>query len=234
MTERMTVDGAEGPPRQWTSLADRPSAIGSCLALATVGFVTSMGMPMLVAALIEQYRYSEGQAGYVASTEYLGMFAASILVSSLILRVSRRKLATAGLLIAVLSNAVSLLVTTLPNLLAMRFLSGLGCGTAYAVAVAVLAGTNQTVRNFMFLVFANAVTNVLVLYSFPTVLKYWPSRAYSLSTVGCSSSPRFAYRGCPESSRQFTTQSRKAARRHPTRHHDMSRGSVSLPYSASI
>lgn len=172
MTERMTVDGAEGPPRQWTSLADRPSAIGSCLALATVGFVTSMGMPMLVAALIEQYRYSEGQAGYVASTEYLGMFAASILVSSLILRVSRRKLATAGLLIAVLSNAVSLLVTTLPNLLAMRFLSGLGCGTAYAVAVAVLAGTNQTVRNFMFLVFANAVTNVLVLYSFPTVLKY--------------------------------------------------------------
>ena len=156
-----------------SSAADRPSAIATCLVLATVGFLTSMGMPMVVNALIEQYRYSEGHAGYVASVEYLGMFAASVLVSSLILRVSRRKLATAGILIAVGSNAASLFVTALPHLLAIRFLSGLGCGMAYAVAVAVLAGSSQTVRNFMFLVFANAVTNVLVLYSFPPVLKHW-------------------------------------------------------------
>jgi predicted MFS family arabinose efflux permease len=156
-----------------TAAADRPSAIASCLALATVGFMTSMGMPMVVDALIEQYGYSEGHAGYVASTEYLGMFAASVVVSSLILRVSRQKLALAGILIAIASNAASLFLTVLPNLLAVRFLSGLGCGMAYAVAVAVLAGTKQTVRNFMFLVFANSAANVLVLYCFPPVLKHW-------------------------------------------------------------
>src|SRR6202034_253554 len=61
------------------SAADRTSAIAACLALATVGFVTSMGMPMVVEALIDQYRYREGQAGYVASAEYLGMFAASVI-----------------------------------------------------------------------------------------------------------------------------------------------------------
>ena len=122
------------------SAADRTSAIAACLALATVGFVTSMGMPMVVEALIDQYRYREGQAGYVASAEYLGMFAASVVVSSLILRVSRRKLAGTGILVAVASNAVSLMVTALPHLLVIRFLSGLGCGMAYAVAVAVLAG----------------------------------------------------------------------------------------------
>lgn len=153
--------------------ADRSSVIASCLALATVGFLTSMGMPMLVAALIQQYSYTEGDAGYVASTEYLGMFAASAVVSALVLKVSRRKLALAGITIAVGSNAMSLFVTALPHLLAIRFLSGLGCGMAYAVAVAVLAGTSHTVRNFMFLVFANAVTNVLVLYAFPSILVHW-------------------------------------------------------------
>jgi predicted MFS family arabinose efflux permease len=174
MTERTRADRANSPvPDLRTAAADRPSAIASCLALATVGFVTSMGMPMVVDALIAQYGYSEGHAGYVASTEYLGMFAASVVVSSLILRVSRQKLALAGILIAIASNATSLFLTAFPHLLAIRFLSGLGCGMAYAVAVAVLAGTHQTVRNFMFLVFANSVANILVLYSFPSVLKHW-------------------------------------------------------------
>lgn len=171
--EKTFADPVGSPATDARSPADRPSAIASCLALATVGFVGSMGMPIVVEALIEQYHYSEGQAGYVASAEYLGMFVASVVVSSLILRVSRRKLAAAGLVLAVASNAVSLFTIALPNLLAIRFLSGLGCGMAYAVAVAVLAGTSHTVRNFMFLVFANAVTNVAVLYSFPTVLSRW-------------------------------------------------------------
>jgi predicted MFS family arabinose efflux permease len=101
------------------------------------------------------------------------MFAASAVVSSLILKVSRRKLALAGIVIAVASNAVSLVATQFAHLLAVRLLSGLGCGMAYAVAVAVLAGTRHTVRNFMFLVFANAITNVLVLYVFPGILAHW-------------------------------------------------------------
>jgi MFS family permease len=185
-----------------TSAVDRPSTIATCLVLATVGFVTSMGMPMVVEALIQQYGYSEGHAGYVASSEYLGMFAASVVVSSLILRVSRRKLAVAGIVIAALSNAVSLFATLLPDMLALRFMSGLGCGMAYAVAVAVLAGTNQIVRNFMFLVFANAVTNVLVLYSFPMVLERWHLAGYSLPIAACSSGPLRAFVGCREGMRR--------------------------------
>jgi predicted MFS family arabinose efflux permease len=173
MTAReLTVPGG-GSLAEPPAVADRYSVIASCLALATVGFLTSMGMPMVVAALIQQYSYTEGDAGYVASTEYLGMFAASAVVSALVLKVSRRKLALAGIIIAVASNAMSLFVTALGSLLAVRFLSGLGCGMAYAVAVAVLAGTSHTVRNFMFLVFANAGTNVLVLNAFPSILDHW-------------------------------------------------------------
>jgi predicted MFS family arabinose efflux permease len=174
MTAReLTVEGDGSLAEPPAVHADHHAVIASCLVLATVGFLTSMGMPMVVAALIQQYSYTEGDAGYVASTEYLGMFAASAVVSALVLKVSRRKLALAGIMIAVASNAMSLFVTALPHLLAIRFLSGLGCGMAYAVAVAVLAGTRHPVRNFMFLVFANAVTNVLVLYSFPSVLVHW-------------------------------------------------------------
>jgi predicted MFS family arabinose efflux permease len=173
MTARELTVPEGGSLAEPPAVADRYSVIASCLALATVGFLTSMGMPMVVAALIQQYNYTEGDAGYVASTEYLGMFAASAVVSALVLKVSRRKLALAGIIIAVASNAMSLFVTALGPLLAVRFLSGLGCGMAYAVAVAVLAGTSHTVRNFMFLVFANAVTNVLVLNAFPSILDHW-------------------------------------------------------------
>ena len=161
--------------------ADRPSAVGACLALATVGFVTSMGMPMVVGALIDQYGYGSGRAGYIASAEYLGMLAASLLVSSLVLRVSRQRLAAAGIVIAIASNAMSLLLVDFPPLMAVRFLSGVGCGMAYAVAVAILAGTRETVRNFMFLVFANALINVLVLYAFPVVLAAWHLRGIFLA-----------------------------------------------------
>jgi MFS family permease len=217
-----------------TSAVDRPSTIATCLVLATVGFVTSMGMPMVVEALIEQYGYSEGHAGYVASSEYLGMFAASVVVSSLILRVSRRKLAVAGIVIAALSNAVSLFATSLPDMLALRFMSGLGCGMAYAVAVAVLAGTSQIVRNFMFLVFANAVTNVLVLNSFPMVLERWHLAGIFIAYCGVLIGTAPAFLGCREGMRRQARPPRKRPHHRIRPHPPSCRGCACSPYSVSI
>lgn len=163
---------------------DDPLAIAACVALGVVGLATFMGMPMVVGAVIDQYGYSEGQGGYLASSEYLGMFAASALVSLLILRVSRRKLALAGTLTAIVSNALSTAVSALPTLLALRFITGLGCGAAYAIAAAVLAGSQQTVRNFMFLIFAQVLTNALVMYLFPSLVANWHVAGIFLAYCG--------------------------------------------------
>lgn len=153
--------------------ADGARAIGACIGLAIAGFATFMGMPLLVGAVIDQFGYTEGQGGYVASAEYLGMFVASAVVSLLILRVNRRVLALAGIAVAIGANAASLLVAALPALLAIRFVSGLGCGTAYAVAVAVLAGTRQRVRNFSLLIFGQVLTNAVVVFVFPYLIEAW-------------------------------------------------------------
>jgi predicted MFS family arabinose efflux permease len=174
----LAVDEADAPARV---PADAPRAIASCIALAIAGFATFMGMPLLVGAVIDQYGYTEGQGGYVASIEYLGMFVASAIVSLLILRWNRRKLALAGIATALAGNAASLLAASLPALLALRFVSGLGCGTAYAVAVAVLAGTQQRVRNFSLLIFGQVLTNAVVVYVFPLLLARWQVAAIFVS-----------------------------------------------------
>jgi MFS transporter, DHA1 family, inner membrane transport protein len=164
------IDAAVSSGEPALTEADQPRGLIACLVFATVGFLTSMGMPLMVSALIAEYHYSEGQAGYVASAEYCGMLLAAVVVSSLILRVSRRRLALTAIAIAVSANLASLLVHELPAVISIRLLSGLGCGMAYAVSVAILAGTVNIVRNFMFLQFANSITNVVVLYTFPPVM----------------------------------------------------------------
>jgi predicted MFS family arabinose efflux permease len=169
------------PAAQERAPADSIGAIAACLALAVAGFATFMGMPLLVGAVIDQFGYSEGQGGYVASIEYLGMFIASAIVSLLILRCNRRGLALAGIATAIAGNAACLLVTALPALLALRFVSGLGCGTAYAVSVAVLAGTRHRVRNFSLLIFSQVFTNAVVVYAFPALIATWHVAAIFLS-----------------------------------------------------
>jgi MFS family permease len=153
--------------------ADHPRVVAACVGLAIAGFATFMGMPLLVGGVIEQYGFSEGQGGYVASAEYLGMFAASAIVSLLVTRASRRRLALAGILAAIAGNCASAFVREPALLLALRTLSGLGCGTAYAVAIAVMAGSVHKVRNFTFLIFGQVLTNAVVVYAFPTLIERW-------------------------------------------------------------
>src|SRR5579862_5242481 len=52
------VEGARPTPA--SPPADQPWGLMACLVFATVGFLTSMGMPLMVSALIVEYHYSDG------------------------------------------------------------------------------------------------------------------------------------------------------------------------------
>ncbi len=167
----MSKATAAEPPH--LTQADRPAAVVACVGLAILGFSLFMGMPILVGALVDDLGFSEEQVGYLASADLGGMFVASIVTSLLVTRVNRRLLASAGIVAAVLCNVLSLDENGFRTLLPIRFLSGTGAGLAYAVAVAVLAGSHHTARNYTFLIFGQVLTNALVLYTFPHVSGHW-------------------------------------------------------------
>jgi predicted MFS family arabinose efflux permease len=163
---------AEARPRYLTQ-ADRPEAIVACVGMAILGFSLFMGMPILVGALVDDFGFSEEQVGYLASADLGGMFVASLITSLLVTRVNRRMLASAGIAAAILCNLLSLNENAFQNLLPIRFLAGTGAGLAYAIAVAVLAGSHNTARNYTFLIFGQVLTNALILYTFPHISGKW-------------------------------------------------------------
>lgn len=144
-----------------------------------------MGMPILSGALVDSLGYSLAQVGYIASAENTGMFLASGLTSVLINRVNRRKLAAWGILLAIIANIAALGFQDFANMIWLRLLSGTGAGIAYAVSVAVIAGTHHTARNFTFMIFGQVLTNSIILYTFPHLYNQWDINGILLAFCGC-------------------------------------------------
>lgn len=156
-----------------TRLKDDPKLVIACMAMAILGFALFMGMPIAAEAMATDLGFGDDQIGYMASAEYGGMFLASVITAFLINRMDRRLLAAIGIIAAVLCGIISLYFTDFNTLLPLRLLSGIGSGLGYAVAVAVLAGTHDTARNFTYLIVGQVVTNTIILYTFPTLSGQW-------------------------------------------------------------
>jgi predicted MFS family arabinose efflux permease len=130
-------------------------------------------MPMLVGGVIDDFGFSEQQAGYLAATEGIGLMV-SVLAAALWIRKTSW---TTVLLFAFSSTALLNIVSANLNeflpLLITRLLAGLACGSIFAIAVAALGDNRQPDRAFgiaqvvqgamMFLAFAGA----------PFILQQW-------------------------------------------------------------
>ena len=86
---------------------DKPSAIFAAVILGFAGTGVAMGMPLLVGSIADSLGFSEQQLGWLASSDMGGLFIGSVLTAFLVTRVNRRTLATAGLVLVVLSNFLS-------------------------------------------------------------------------------------------------------------------------------
>lgn len=130
-------------------------------------------MPMLVGGVIDDFGFSEQQAGYIASLEGSGLMVALLLAALWIRKISWTTMLFFSLAATTLLNILSASLTEFVPLLITRFLAGMGGGSIFAIAVAALGDNRQPDRAFgiaqiiqgamMFLAFAGA----------PAILQYW-------------------------------------------------------------
>ncbi len=152
---------------------DRPTAIAGSIAVAIVGWAVFMGLPILVGALVDFRGFSEAEVGYLASADLGGMFVSSILVSLFVSRMDRRFWVTVGIFVAIGANVAAIYSHDFWSMLGIRVIAGIGAGFCYSIALANLAATTNTARNFSYLVFALVAVNFFELYSLEIISDRW-------------------------------------------------------------
>ncbi len=123
-------------------------------------------MPMLVGGVIDDFGFSEQQAGYIAAAEGMGLVVASLIAAIWIRKISWTTMLLVGFLSTALLNILSANLHEFQPLLIARFLAGMTGGTIFAVTVAALGDNKQPDQAFgiaqvvqgamMFLAFASA------------------------------------------------------------------------------
>jgi predicted MFS family arabinose efflux permease len=138
-----------------------------CVGLSIIAYAGFLGMPMIVGMLVDQLGFTAPEAGYIASAELSGIFVASIVTAAIVNKVNRRWIMVAGLAFCIVGNVGSYAIQDFVPMLVTRFATGVSAGSVYATSVAILAGSSETARNFTYLIFSIALSNAVILYSFP-------------------------------------------------------------------
>ncbi len=128
-----------------------------------------MGMPVIAAALVEYYGYTEEQVGRIAGADMGSMAVGSFLISLLVNRVNRRWLAVAGIALLTGANLLCLKYTDYESLYFLRVAAGAGAGMLAAVGMAGLAGNSNTARTFTIYLFILVLIQVLELAYMPAL-----------------------------------------------------------------
>ncbi|MEH6581842.1 MAG: MFS transporter [Halioglobus sp.] len=130
-------------------------------------------MPMLVGGVIDDFGFSEQQAGYIASLEGTGLMVSLLLAALWVRKISWTTMLCLGFAATAALNILSANLDEFIPLLITRFFAGMAAGSIFAIAVAALGDNRQPDRAFgiaqilqgamMFLAFAGA----------PFVLQHW-------------------------------------------------------------
>lgn len=110
------------------------------VALFTAGYLAAYLLPTTVGRLDAGLPLSATQAGAIGSVLLLSSASAGFLLASRVDRFGPRRLARAGLLLAVAGYGTAALSTALPLVVAGAVLGGFGSGTATTVAATGIAG----------------------------------------------------------------------------------------------
>jgi MFS family permease len=143
--------------------------MAAIMLLASLGQIVSYISPFTQTALIKGFGLGTVQASIAISTE-IGCLALTVMVISRNLhRLNFRLVASAGALLAIFGQILTLSTDHYNLLLAARFVCGLGEGGGIAIAYAVMARTANPTRVFTLQSICLAVVVLLVLLLLPQI-----------------------------------------------------------------
>lgn len=116
-----------------------------------LGNLTHGIAPVIVEVLIAGLGIEESAAGLVVSAEFIGIALTAIFIGPYVARLSKRRIAIVGCLVAIGAHLLSTLITHFEVLLMVRLVAGFGTGSALAAAGAAVASANKADRMFAFI-----------------------------------------------------------------------------------
>jgi predicted MFS family arabinose efflux permease len=163
---------------------DQPLSIFAYAYASAVGVSILMFGPLLIGAYIEIEGMSEIQAGYLFSIEMAGYAISSALVFTIITRVNWRHILLVGVLVAVLSNIISIYIHGYTELLKIRFLAGLGGGLLMNVTIVSIGLTHHIDRNYGFWAVTQLVIGAIGVFLLPDlILKFGLAAPFATVTM---------------------------------------------------
>ncbi len=154
------LDRYTNPFDSWQSLA-------LSLYMTLAGYAVLVGVPVISSAWVNLLGFSEVQVGRVAGADLGGLSVGAVAISLIISRISRRQLILVGILIAVLSNAACMSITSYEYVLWLRFVAGFGSGLITATAVSCLGACSKPALAFNAMLFAFAFSQAAEMHFLP-------------------------------------------------------------------
>ncbi len=135
-----------------------------------LGVLSANSIPVIISALIDGLAITEAEVGVLGTVELLAVAIAALAAAPLAGKVSNRKLAVFGCLLAVAAQFLSAAVDGLYPLVGLRVIAGAGLGLAYAAAAMAAAATANPDRVLGYGVTAGLLAIVVLLPCFAMVV----------------------------------------------------------------
>ncbi len=124
-----------------------------------IGLISYWTLPIAAGALVTGLELSATETGILGTTEFAGLFVASLVLAPFVDRGHRRRIALLSIAVVVTFNLLcGLLALDFTTLAIMRFIAGLGAGLALAIGNATIANARDAER------FSGHMTLVLVIF----------------------------------------------------------------------
>ncbi len=135
--------------------------------LAPIGMTL---IPLMVGAAVTDLGLSDSEVGYLASIDLMGLAFISITAMLWIRRYSWHLIARISLGVVILGNALSMMSESFAAISAARFLTEMGSGGIYALALVTLGETKSPDRSYSFGIASTIALSVAIFLWFPSFI----------------------------------------------------------------